>query len=423
VAYPPPSPPSAAPPAPTGAGPGALELGLLRRMDAAELCAFAERLGIDDARELRRQDVILAVLEAHADRRGEAHAEGVLEVLPDGFGFLRSPEHTFQPGADDVYVSPSQIRRFGLRTGDTVRGTVRAPKETERYFALLRVESVEGGPPDQHPHRADFDDREAGPADTSLNLAGAPPWLRLADLIAPLGLGQRILVRAPPRTGKSVLLGALTRALIANHPGAHVTLVAIDIRPEDATELARGLEGHVALSTLADPPARHVQLVEMLIERGKREAERGGDAIVVIDSLGRLARAQNIVTPPSGRTLIGALDAAAAVRLRRIWASARRLAGGGSLTIIGTLTTDSGQRVDEVLADDLAETSAVELVLERMMPGDPPTIDRAASFSRQAEQLVGDRAAWRTALAADRARVLAACAGAVDRAALIAALG
>ncbi len=392
-------------------------------MDADELYSVALRLGVDDARELRRQDVILAVLEAHADRRGETHAEGVLEVLPDGFGFLRSPEHTFQPGADDVYVSPSQIRRFGLRTGDTVRGTVRAPKETERYFALLRVESVEGGAPDQHPHRVDFDDREARPADRSLSLVGAPPWLRLADLCAPLGFGQRILVRAPPRSGKSALLGALTRTLVANHPEAHVTLVAIDVRPEDEAELARGLDGHVALSTLADPPARHVQLVEMLVERGKRLAERGGDAIVVIDSLGRLARAQNVVTPPTGRTLVGALDAAAAVRLRRIWASARRLADGGSLTIVGTLTTESGQRIDEVLADDLAETAAVELVLDRAMVDDVPTLDRAASFSRQAERLVADRASWRRAVGHDRAALLAACTDAApDRAAVIAAL-
>lgn len=420
------APPPTTSPSTASASPGAsaavLELGALRRMGADELCAFAERLGVDDARELRRADVILAVLEAHADRRGETHAEGVLEVLPDGFGFLRSPEHTFQPGADDVYVSPSQIRRFGLRTGDTVRGTVRAPKETERYFALLRVESVEGGAPDQHPHRVDFDDRPARPAERSLDLAGAPPWLRVADLHAPLGFGQRILVRAPPRSGKSALLGALTRALVANHPNAHVTLVAIDVRPEDEDELARGLDGHIALSTLADPPARHVQLVEMLVERGKRLAERGGDAVVLIDSLGRLARAQNVVTPPSGRTLIGALDAAAAVRLRRIWASARRLADGGSLTLVGTLTTDSGQRLDEVLADDLAETASAELVLARAREHDAPALDRGASFSRQAEALVGDRAAWQRAVDAEATRALAACDGARDRAALIAAL-
>jgi transcription termination factor Rho len=391
-------------------------------MSPDELCATAERLGVDDARELRKSELVLAVLEAHADRRGETHAEGVLEVLGDGFGFLRNADAMFAPGTDDVYVSPSQIRRFGLRTGDIVRGTVRAPKESERYFALLRVESVEGGAPDQHPHRDDFDARPAGPATTRLDLRGAPPSVRLAELYAPLGLGQRILIKAPPRAGKSAVLGALTRALVANHPRATVTLVAIDVRPEDAAELGRGLDGHVAVSTLAEPPARHVQLVEMLVERGKREAERGGDAIVVIDSLGRLARAWNVVLPPSGRTLIGALDAVAATRLRRLWAGARRLDSGGSLTLIGTLTTDSGQRLDEVIADDLAETSSAELVLSRGGTADAPRVDPVATFSRQAEALVDDVAAWRRALAAGPDRAAAAAATEPDLAALIAAL-
>ncbi|MBP8806775.1 MAG: transcription termination factor Rho [Kofleriaceae bacterium] len=415
-----------APPSPSSSSnalpAAALELGALRRMPEADLLATAERLGVDDARELRKSDLILAVLEAHADRRGETHAEGVLEVLSDGFGFLRNPDATFAPGADDVYVSPSQIRRFGLRTGDTVRGTVRAPKESERYFALLRVETVEGGPADQHPHRADFEHRPAGPATASLDVRGAPALVRHADLLAPLGLGQRILIKAPPRGGKSGLLGELTRALVANHPTAHVTLVAIDVRPEEAGELGRGLDGHVAVSTLADPPARHVQLVEMLVERGKRIAEAGGDAIVVIDSLGRLARAWNVVAPPSGRALIGALDAAAAVRVRRLWAGARRLLGGGSLTLIGTLTIDSGQRLDEVMADELAETASAELVLGRPTPGAAPTLDRAASYSRQAEALVGDLTAWHRARTADDAAVATAASTAGDRAALIAAV-
>lgn len=400
----------------------ALELGALRRMADAELVATAERLGVDDARELRKGDLILAVLEAHAERRGETHAEGVLEVLSDGFGFLRNPDATFAPGADDVYVSPSQIRRFGLRTGDTVRGTVRAPKESERYFALLRVETVEGGPADQHAQRLGFDERPAGPATTSLNLAGASRLVRHADLLAPLGLGQRILIKAPPRAGKSALLGDLTRAIVANHPRAQVTLVAIDVRPEEAGELGRGLDGHVAVSTLGDPPARHVQLVEMLVERGKRIAESGGDAVVVIDSLGRLTRAWNMVAAPSGRTLIGALDAAAAIRVRRLWAGARRLASGGTLTLIGTLTTDSGQRLDEVLADDLAETASAELVLARPHPSAAPTLDRAATFSRQAAALVDDVAVWERARAAEDAAVAAALASSDSRAALIARL-
>ena len=391
-------------------------------MSPDELCATAERLGVDDARELRKSELVLAVLEAHADRRGETHAEGVLEVLGDGFGFLRNADAMFAPGTDDVYVSPSQIRRFGLRTGDIVRGTVRAPKESERYFALLRVESVEGGAPDQHPHRDDFDARPAGPATTRLDLRGAPPSVRLAELYAPLGLGQRILIKAPPRGGKSGLLGELTRALVANHPTAHVTLVAIDVRPEEAGELGRGLDGHVAVSTLADPPARHVQLVEMLVERGKRTAERGGHAIVVIDSLGRLARAWNLVVPASGRTLIGALDAAAITRVRRLWASARQLESGGALTLVATLTTESGQRIDEVMADELAETASAEWVLAKGGSAEAPRFDVDATFSRQAEALVDDVAAWRHAAAQPVARVTPAAAATADLPSLIAAL-
>ncbi|MEZ4400917.1 MAG: transcription termination factor Rho [Kofleriaceae bacterium] len=418
----PPTPSSSASAGSSGGAPPSLELGALRRLSTDELTATAERLGVDDARELRKADLILAVLEAHADRRGETHAEGILEVLTDGFGFLRNADATFAPGADDVYVSPSQIRRFGLRTGDRVRGSVRAPKESERYFALLRVEAVEDGPPDQHPHRLDFDERPAGPATTSLVLRGAPAAVRAADLYAPLGLGQRILIKAPPRAGKSALAADLTRALVANHPDATVVLVAVDVRPEDAAELGAGLAGHVAVSTLDDAPARHVQLAEMMIERGKREAERGGHAIVVIDALGRLARAINLVTAPTGRTLIGALDAAAVARLRRLWAAPRRLVDAGTLTVIATLTTDSGQRLDEVLADDLADTASAELVLTRSSAAAASVIDAGASFSRQGAALVADPAAWRRACAAPVERVMAAAATAADRAALIAAL-
>ncbi|MBL8623335.1 MAG: transcription termination factor Rho [Myxococcales bacterium] len=408
--------------APAGALGASLELGALRRMTQEELCVTAEKLGVDDARELRKADLVLAVLEAHADRRGETHAEGVLEVLSDGFGFLRNPDAQFAPGTDDVYVSPSQIRRFGLRTGDVVRGTVRAPKESERYFALLRVEAVEGGPADQHPHRVDFDDRPAAAPRARLRLDGASPAVRAGELYAPLGLGQRVLIKAPPRAGKSALLGQLTRALVQHHPDAEVTLVAIDVRPEDAPELGRGLGAHVAVSTLGEPAARHVQLVEMLVERGKRAAERGGHAIVVIDSLGRLARAWNLVVPASGRTLIGALDAAAITRVRRLWASARQLDGGGSLTLIATLTTESGQRIDEVLADELAETASAEWVLAKGGSAEAPRFDVAATFSRQAEALVDDPAAWRRAAAAPLDRVTAAAATAGDLPSLIAAL-
>ncbi len=404
-----------------------LELAALRRMKPDELCALAERLGINDARDLRRQEAVLAVLEAHADRRGETHAEGILEILPDGFGFLRGPDQAYQPGTDDIYVSPSQIRRFGMRTGDAVRGTVRAPKETERYFALLRVEAIEGGAPDQHPQLLDFDDRVALPAARSFELGAASPAVRLADLYCPLGFGQRIVVKAPPRAGKTAFLVELAQALRHAHPRASTTLCAIDLRPEDASELERALGDLVVVSTMADPPARHVQLIELVIERGKRAAERGDDAIVLIDSLGRLARAVNVVLPPSGRALIGALDAVAVGRVKRWMAAAHRLESGGSLTIVASLATDSGARVDEVLADELHETAAVELVLDRAAAAvrGHPVLDPARSFVRHAAPLLGDAAvAWRELLASPPSadRVLAALPVATDRAAIIAAV-
>jgi transcription termination factor Rho len=404
-----------------------LELASLRRMSPDELCALAARLGVDDARDLRRQELVLAVLEAHADRRGETHAEGVLEILPDGFGFLRSPDHAYQPGIDDIYVSPSQIRRFGMRTGDAVRGTVRPPKETERYFALLRVEAVEGGAPDQHPQLLDFDDRVAHPAAKSFDLAAAAPAVRIADLFCPLGFGQRILVRAAPRAGKTALLVELAQAIHKAHPKASTTLCAIDLRPEDAAELEKALGPLAVVSTMADPPARHVQLVELVIERGKRAAERGEDAVVLIDSLGRLARAVNVVVPPSGRALVGALDAVAIGKVKRWLAAARRLETGGSLTIAATLATESGARIDEVLGDELHETGAVELVLDRNAAAvhGHAVIDPARSSVRHAAALLGDAAqAWRTLVAAPPTveRVLEALSSNSDRAALIAAL-
>jgi transcription termination factor Rho len=404
-----------------------LELASLRRMSPDELCALAERLGVDDARDLRRQELVLAVLEAHADRRGETHAEGVLEILPDGFGFLRSPDHAYQPGIDDIYVSPSQIRRFGMRTGDAVRGTVRPPKETERYFALLRVEAIEGGAPDQHPQLLDFDDRVAHPAAKSFDLAAAAPAVRIADLFCPLGFGQRILVKAAPRAGKTALLVELAQAIHQAHPKASTTLCAIDLRPEDAAELEKALGPLAVVSTMADPPARHVQLVELVIERGKRAAERGEDAVVLIDSLGRLARAVNVVVPPSGRAMVGALDAVAIGKVKRWLAAARRLETGGSLTIAATLATESGARIDEVLGDELHETGAVELVLDRNAAAvrGHAVLDPARSSVRHAAALLGDAAeAWRALVAAPPAveRVLDALSSNSDRAALIAAL-
>lgn len=408
---------------------GALELAALRRMSIDELCTTGERFGVGDARELRRQELVLAILEANAARRGEAHAEGVLEILGDGFGFLRNPELAYQPGVDDIYVSPSQIRRFGMRTGDTVRGTVRAPKETERYFALLRVEAIEGAAAEQHGLQIDFDHRPSHPARRSFDLGAASPAVRLIDLWCPLGFGQRVLIKAPPRLGKTALLTELTRAIAAAHPTATTTLLAIDLRPEEGDELRRELGDRGLISTMDDPPARHVQLVELVVERGRRLAERGGDAVVLIDAVGRLARALNVVTPPTGRNLVGAVDVAAITKLKRILAGARALDGGGSLTLIAGQTIDSGARLDEVLADELNDTAAVELVLDRLATttAGVPILDPARSFTRHGEALVADPAAWHRLLAApfDRAardRAKAALDHAGDRAALIAAL-
>ena len=431
VAHPPPAHSHASSPhgAPGPHAGGALELAALRRMSQDELCATAERLGVGDARELRRQELVLAILEANAARRGEAHAEGVLEILADGFGFLRNPELAYQPGIDDIYVSPSQIRRFAMRTGDMVRGTVRAPKETERYFALLRVEAVEGAAPEQHGQLVDFDERPASPATRSFDLGAAAPAVRLADAWCPLGFGQRVLIKAPPRIGKTALCTELARAIAAAHPSAVTTMLAVDLRPEDADELRRALGERVLISTMDDPPARHVQLVEMVVGRGRRIAERGGDAIVLIDGVGRLARALNVVTPPSGRSLVGAVDVAAVGKLKRLLAGARALTGGGSLTIIATQTVDSGARLDEVLADELTETAAVELVLDRASTAAAgfPVLDTARSFTRHGEALVEDADAWHRLLVApvdrpQRAQVLAAVDATRDRTGLIAAL-
>lgn len=414
-----PSPASSSPATPEPA----LELAALRQMANDELADLAEQLGVEDLRALRRQDLVLAILTNHAARRGETHAEGILEILAEGFGFLRDPELNYSPGSDDIYVSPSQIRRFGMRTGDRVRGTIRAPKESERYFALIRVESIEGGAPDQHPQLVDFDDRIALSANRSFALGAAPAAVRVADLYCPLGFGQRILVRAPPRAGKTGFLIELVQAVARAHPSALSTLVAIDLRPEDAEALQHQLGSLAAVSTMADPPARHVQLVELAIERGKRAAERGQDALVAIDSLGRLARAYNVVAPTSGRTLIGALDAAAVSRVKRVLAAARRLDSGGSLTVVASLATQSGARIDEVLADELAETASVELALTRS--GDYTALDPTQSFVRHPELLLGAQAeAWRRLAAAPPPpdRVLTALPRSADRDALLAAL-
>ncbi len=308
-----------------------------------------------------------------------------------------------------------------------VRGTVRPPKETERYFALLRVEAIEGGAPDQHPQLADFDDRVAQPAQKSFALGSAKPSVRVADFFCPLGFGQRILVKAPPRTGKTALLIELAQAIHAAHPDAHVTLCAVDLRPEDAQELEQALPGLAVVSTMADPPARHVQLVELVIERGKRAAERGEDAIVLVDSLGRLARAVNVVLPPSGRSLVGALDASAVGKVKRWMAAARRLETGGSLTIAASLATESGARIDEVLADELHETSAVELFLDRAAAAvhGHAVLAPARSSVRHAAALLGDdAAAWRELMTSPPSaeRVLATLSIASDRAALISSL-
>ena len=361
----------------------------------AELLAYAEDLEIENASTLRKQDMLFAILKQLAENDVLIFGSGVLEVLPDGFGFLRSPEANYLPGPDDIYVSPNQIRRFALRTGDTVEGQIRAPKDGERYFALTKVESTNFDIPDSVRHRINFDNLTPLYPDERLTMEIDKPdtkdnTSRVLDLVAPLGKGQRALIVAPPRTGKTVMLQNIAHSIAANHPEAYLIVLLIDERPEEVTDMDRSVKGEVISSTFDEPAARHVQVAEMVIEKAKRLVEHKKDVVILLDSITRLARAYNTVVPSSGKVLTGGVDANALQRPKRFFGAARNIEEGGSLTIIATALIDTGSRMDEVIFEEFKGTGNSEIVLDRKISDRRtwPSIDISKSGTRKEELLV-----------------------------------
>jgi transcription termination factor Rho len=368
----------------------------LKGKTPAELLEFAEGLKIENASTLRKQDMMFAILKQLAENDTAIYGDGVLEILQDGFGFLRSPEANYLPGPDDIYVSPSQVRRFGLRTGDTVEGEIRAPKEGERYFALLKVNNINFAEPDAVRHRINFDNLTPLYPERRLKLEVENPaktkeyTTRVIDLIAPLGMGQRALIVAPPRTGKTVMLQNIAHAISINHPDAYLIVLLIDERPEEVTDMARSVKGEVVSSTFDEPASRHVQVAEMVIEKAKRLVEHKRDVVILLDSITRLARAYNTVVPSSGKVLTGGVDANALQRPKRFFGAARNIEEGGSLTIIATALIDTGSRMDEVIFEEFKGTGNSEIILDRKLSDKRtfPAIDITRSGTRKEELLV-----------------------------------
>ncbi len=368
----------------------------LKGKTPAELLEFAESLKIENTSTLRKQDTMFAILKQLAENDTAIYGDGVLEILQDGFGFLRSPEANYLPGPDDIYVSPSQVRRFGLRTGDTVEGEIHAPKEGERYFALLKVNKINFGEPDEVRHHINFDNLTPLYPERRLRLEVENPaktkeyTTRVIDLIAPLGMGQRALIVAPPRTGKTVMLQNIAHAISANHPDVCLIVLLIDERPEEVTDMARSVRGEVVSSTFDEPASRHVQVAEMVIEKAKRLVEHKRDVVILLDSITRLARAYNTTVPSSGKVLTGGVDANALQRPKRFFGAARNIEEGGSLTIIATTLIDTGSRMDEVIFEEFKGTGNSEIILDRKLTDKRtfPGIDITRSGTRKEELLV-----------------------------------
>jgi transcription termination factor Rho len=372
-----------------------MHLEKLKRKTPAELLAFAEELQIENASTLRKQDMMFAILKQLAENDVPIFGDGVIEVLQDGFGFLRSPEANYLPGPDDIYVSPTQMRRFGLRTGDTVEGQIRAPKDGERYFALLKVNSINFEPPEKVRYRINFDNLTPLYPDRRLKIEVEDPTrkdltTRVIDLICPLGMGQRGLIVAPPRTGKTVMLQNIAHAIARNHPDVYLIVLLIDERPEEVTDMARSVKGEVISSTFDEPASRHVQVTEMVIEKAKRLVEYKRDVVILLDSITRLARAYNTVVPSSGKVLTGGVDANALQRPKRFFGAARNIEEGGSLTIIATALIDTGSRMDEVIFEEFKGTGNSEIILDRKLSDKRtfPAIDITKSGTRKEELLV-----------------------------------
>jgi len=371
---------------------GLMNLAELTDRTIPELTTIARSVGLVGASALRKQDLIFKILEAQAEKNGLIFAEGVLEVLPDGFGFLRAPSYNYLPGPDDIYVSPSQIRRFDLRTGDTVSGQVRPPKEGERYFALLKVEAVNFENPEAIKDKTLFDNlTPLFPNERiSLETTGDEINMRVMDLITPIGKGQRGLIVAPPRTGKTILLQKIANSITKNHPEVFLIVLLIDERPEEVTDFQRSVKAEVISSTFDEPASRHVQLAEMVLEKSKRLVEHRRDVVILLDSITRLARAYNAVCPPSGKVLSGGVDANALQRPKRFFGAARNIEEGGSLTIIATALVDTGSRMDDVIFEEFKGTGNMELHLDRRLVDKRmfPAIDIFRSGTRKEELLL-----------------------------------
>ena len=367
----------------------------LKTKSPPDLLAYAEELRIENASSLRKQDMMFAILKQLADNDTPISGSGALEILQDGFGFLRSPEANYLPGPDDIYTSPSQVRRFGLRTGDTVEGRIRAPKDGERYFAMLKVDSINFGPTDEVHHRINFDNLTPLYPEERLKLEVEDPanreiTTRIIDIIAPLGKGQRGLIVAPPRTGKTMMLQNIAHSIAASHPEVYLIVLLIDERPEEVTDMVRSVKGEVISSTFDEPAIRHVQVAEMVIEKAKRLVEHKRDVVILLDSITRLARAYNAVVPSSGKVLTGGVDANALQRPKRFFGAARNIEDGGSLSIIATALIDTGSRMDEVIFEEFKGTGNSEIVLDRKLADKRswPAIDIGKSGTRKEELLV-----------------------------------
>jgi len=367
----------------------------LKQKSPAELVAMAEDLGVEGASTLRKQDLMFSILKEHAENGAQIMGMGTIEVLNDGFGFLRSPEANFLAGPDDIYVAPNLVKKFGLRTGDTVEGEIRAPKDGERYFALVKASKVNFDDPEAVRHRVNFDNLTPLYPDEKLTLDSSDPTIkdksaRVIDIISPLGKGQRALIVAPPRTGKTVLLQNIARAITDNHPEVFLLVLLIDERPEEVTDMQRSVKGEVVSSTFDEPASRHVQVAEMVIEKAKRLVEHKKDVVILLDSITRLGRAYNTVVPSSGKVLTGGVDANALQRPKRFFGAARNIEEGGSLSIIATALIDTGSKMDEVIFEEFKGTGNSEIVLDRKVADKRifPSLDVGKSGTRKEELLV-----------------------------------
>ncbi|MBN2560538.1 MAG: transcription termination factor Rho [Phycisphaerae bacterium] len=370
---------------------GELHITELQKMTIPELHDVANKEGVSDYASLKRQDLVMKILKERINKNGLMYGEGVLEILPDGFGFLRSPEYNYVPCPDDIYISPSQIRRFGLRSGHIIQGQIRPPKESEKYFALLRVEMICYEEPDSVTEKAVFEDLTPHHPTQRLILETNPEEvnMRVIDIVTPIGMGQRMLIVAPPRTGKTVLLQKMANAITTNHPDCYVIILLIDERPEEVTDMQRNTKAEVVSSTFDEPASRHVQVAEMVIEKAKRLVEYGHDVVILLDSITRLARAYNTEVPHSGKILTGGVDANALQKPKRFFGAARNMEEGGSLTIIGTALVDTGSKMDEVIFEEFKGTGNSELHLDRRLVDKRiwPAIDISASGTRKEELL------------------------------------